>query len=262
MTDLGLKRLEGMGWVVIVLLTVMGSGAALVHILDGFLATGDSPLVREANIALFGVDFFRHWLNFRTYPMARMAHMLPGLLYMLLAPLQFIEPLRSGHPRLHRAIGRTVLTLSLSLIPSGMIFAFVHPYVGFREQVPAVFYSCIYLGCVVMGLRSVYARQFPQHREWMIRGYAMGLGIYAVRVWYSLFLHLSHQPSTEFFASSFWIGIGPNLILAEIWINLSRACDARLGREEASRPGTVGRDGCYDGAGERMTTLEQKGALP
>lgn len=232
MSDTGLKRLERIGWVGIVILTVMGSAGALGHILDGFITSGDIPLVRDANVALFGQEFFQHWLNFRTYPVARMAHMLPGLLYMLLAPLQFSASLRRRRPRLHRIIGRTVLALSVGLIPSGMIFAFAHPYVGFREQVPAVFYTCLYLGFITFGLRAIFARDFLAHREWMIRAYSMGLGIYAIRVWYSLFLHLSDQPSTEFFDTAFWIGIATNLILAEIWINLSRESVAGSARPE------------------------------
>lgn len=232
MSEAALKRLENFGWGAVFFITIIGSAGALNHIFDGLWSTGDVTIVREANIGLFGETFFRHWLNFRTYPIARMAHMLPGLTYMLLAPLQFMPRIRRRHPAFHRMNGRVVLILSIGLIPSGMIFAFVHPYVGFREQVPAVFYTVLYLLCVAMGLRRIYQRRFVEHREWMIRVYAFGLGIYSIRVWYSLFLHLSRQPSTEFFATSFWIGIAFNLVAAEVWINLSRSGAPPVRRRE------------------------------
>jgi hypothetical protein len=76
----------------------------------------------------------------------------------------------------------------------------------------------------------------------MIRGYAMGLGIYSIRVWFILFQHLSHQPSTVFFATAFWIGIATNLVVAEIWINVSREYAARklgLRRTLAAAPSVV-----------------------
>lgn len=225
------QKLEKYGWGIVLFITVIGSAGALNHILDGFWSTGDLPIVRSVNIQLFGEDFFKHWLNFRTYPIARMSHMLPGLTYMFLAPFQFIPKIRSRYPKFHRINGRIVLILTIALIPSGMIFAFVYPYVGFREQVPAVFYTFLYLGAVAMGLRSIYQRRFAEHREWMIRVYAFGLGIYSIRIWYWLFLNLSDQPSTEFFATSFWIGIAFNLVAAETWINFSRA-----GAAAASRP--------------------------
>lgn len=240
MSGATMKRLERAGWAAILFLTVLGSAGALNHILDGFWYTGDDPIVRSVNIELFGEDFFNHWLNFRTYPVARMSHMLPGLVYMLLAPFQFIPNIRSGYPGFHRINGRVVLILTLALIPSGMIFAFVHPYVGFREQVPAVFYTVLYLGAVAMGLRSVYLGRFAAHREWMIRVYAFGLGIYSIRVWYALFLHLSDQPSTEFFATAFWIGIAANLVVAEVWINLSRPGSPSAPAREAPLDGGRG----------------------
>jgi len=218
----GMNRIKKIGTGVVLFLTVLGSAGALNHIFDGLWSTGDVEIVRSINVNLFGEAFFEHWLNFRTYPIARMSHMLPGFVYMILAPFQFVPKIRARYPKFHRINGRLVLLLSIVLIPSGIIFAFLHPYVGFKEQVPTVFYTVLYLGCVAMGLRSIYRRRFAEHREWMIRVYAFGLGIYSIRVWYSLFLHLSDQPSTEFFASSFWIGIAANLVVAEIWINLSR----------------------------------------
>lgn len=233
------QKLAKYGWVTVLFITMIGSAGALNHILDGFWSTGDIPIVRSVNISLFGEDFFKHWLNFRTYPIARMSHMLPGLTYMLLAPFQFIPKIRSRYPKFHRINGRIVLILTLLLLPSGMIFAFVYPYVGFREQVPAVFYTVLYLGAVAMGLRSIYRRRFAEHREWMIRVYAFGLGIYSIRVWYWLFLHLSDQPSTEFFATSFWIGIAANLVIAEIWINLSRTGAAPASLQSERSPGAA-----------------------
>jgi len=227
MTDRTLKRVESAGWVAIAFLTLMGVAGALGHILDGVTRAGDRAVVRDANIILYGSQFFYHWLNFRTYPFARLAHMVPGLLYMVLTPLQFMPRIRTTWPRFHRANGRFLMALGILLIPSGMIFAFVHPYVGLPEQVPAVFYTAIYLGFAGMGLRAVLARRFLEHREWMIRGYSMGLGIYSIRVWFILFQHLSHQPSTVFFATCFWIGIATNLLIAEIWINISREYAAR-----------------------------------
>jgi uncharacterized membrane protein len=235
MSHANVQRLKRVGWATILFITAIGTAGALNHLLDQLFFIGDSPAVRDANVSLFGASFFRHWLAFRTYPVARVAHMVPGLLFMLLAPLQFIPSLRRRHPRFHRMNGRAVVALSLALIPSGMIFAFAHPYVGFREQVPAVFYTGLYLCCAAMGLRSVRRRDFLRHREWMIRVYAFGLGIYSIRVWYWLFLHLTRQPSTEFFATSFWIGIASNLVVAESWINFTRGDPAQASSVRPAR---------------------------
>ena len=220
------QNIERVGWAFIVPLTIMGIGGAMGHIFDGFFATGDIDTIADVNTALFGEDFFKHWLNFRTYPWARMLHMIPGLIVILLMPLQFVAAIRVNYPRFHRTCGYLVVGGTLFLVPTGLIFAFQHPYVGFREQVPTVFYASIYVCCLTMALKNVYTKNFAAHREWMIRIFGMGLGIYSIRVWYSLFLHLTDLSSKEFFATSFWIGIAFNLIVAEVWINVSRQMSA------------------------------------
>jgi len=217
-----LKKIEKIGWGFIIFLTLLGIAGSSGHILDGFFAIGDNDQVVTVNIALYGKEFFEHWLNFRTYPWARMLHMLPGFFVILFMPLQFVSSFRAGFPKLHRINGYLIIIGTLFLIPTGFIFAFQHPYVGFAEQVPTVFYASIYFGCLAMALKSVYQKNYLAHREWMIRVFAMAQGIYSIRVWYSLFFHLTNLSSLEFFATSFWIGIAFNLIVGEIWINVSR----------------------------------------
>jgi hypothetical protein len=125
----------------------------------------------------------------------------------------------------------------LALIPTGFIFAFKYPYVGFKEQVPTVFYTFIFAGTAIMALKRAREKDFLAHREWMIRVYSMGLGIYSIRVWYSLFHWFTNQSSLEFFASSFWIGIAFNLVLGEFWINVSRPyASVKFGIKAPSKP--------------------------
>jgi hypothetical protein len=221
-TYTSLKHLSKVGWILIVPISLMGVAGALGHILDTFMRTGDQPAIRDTNVLLFGADFFRHWMNFRTYENSRILHMIPGTVFMLIAPFQFMPGIRSRHPRVHRWMGRIAMASMTFLIPTGFIFAFGHPYVGFKEQVPTVFYTFIFAGCAFMALKNVVQRRFLAHREWMIRVYSMGLGIYSIRIWYSLFHWFTTQSSKDFFATSFWIGIALNLVIGEVWINLSR----------------------------------------
>ncbi len=231
MTDRQLENLEKLGWFFIIPLVVTGIAAACGHIFDGFFNTGNIEEIKLVNTLLFGESFFDHWLRFREYPWARMLHMIPGIIFYVCLPLQFMRSVRNRYRRLHRISGYLVLLSSAFLVFTGFVFAFIHPYVGFKEQVPTVFFSIIYVVCIWKAMSHVYQRNFLLHREWMVRVFSMGLGIYTVRVFYSFFLHFSDQPSTEFFATSFWIGMAFNLVVSEIWVNISREYAAKRAME-------------------------------
>ena len=66
--------------------------------LSGVLAT------RTAMSSAADVD-----AGFSAHPLLTFAHMLPGLAFMLLGPLQFVPSVRARRPALHRLCGRIVL---------------------------------------------------------------------------------------------------------------------------------------------------------
>jgi uncharacterized membrane protein len=154
--------------------------------------------------------------------------------------LQLIPRVRATHPRLHRVLGRIALACSVPLIVTGWIFAFRFTYTGFAEQVPTVTFSLIYVWLVAMAVRSIRNGDVGRHREWMIRAFAMMMGISGTRVWFYLFLKATDYPSTEFFASIFWLGMGVNLLIAEIWINVTRPTAAAAVAATAPRCPTDG----------------------
>src|SRR5437899_5304234 len=70
-------------------------------------------------------------------------------------------------------------------------------------------------------------REFAQHREWMIRGYAIGLAVATIRpimaTFFAAALLRGYTPEPkEFFGTAFWIGFTLQMIAAEMWINHTR----------------------------------------
>jgi uncharacterized membrane protein len=219
-----LRVWETVGWAVIVLLSAVGVAGSVAHLLDGVIRVGDVQGYRETTEKLYGSDFTPHWYNYRNSPLVRAAHMAPGLIFMACAPLQLVGSIRRRMPRFHRWLGRIVISMTIILIPSGIAFAALHPFSGaFEELVPIGFYTVIYLVAVTLGVKSARARDFVAHREWMIRAFSIGIGISSVRLWYVLFLHTTGMHAQRFFATAFWIAFGVNLLIAEIWINLTRS---------------------------------------
>lgn len=69
-------------------------------------------------------------------------------------------------------------------------------------------------------------RQIPQHREWMLRAYAIGLAVAAIRPIIGIFFatsRLTHLTPHDFFGTAFWLGFTLQLIAAESWIHYTRA---------------------------------------
>lgn len=211
------------GYIMIAVLSFIGVAGATVHLLDGTVQLGDTPDFRQTTEQLYGPDFAPHWYGFRTRPIARALHMAPGLFWMAFAPLQFVGSLRRRFPRFHRWVGRIAIGSTLVLIPSGLIFAALRPLSNaFVELVPVIFYSILYVAATFMGVRRAREKNFAAHREWMVRSFAVGIGISSVRLWYLLFLHTTGMHAQEFFATAFWIAFAVNLVIAEIWINVTR----------------------------------------
>lgn len=219
--------LEVFGWAWVFVFVMIGILGAGLHVVDQFNLVADRPAIAGLlQQHIYGKEFFAHWLDFRNYPVPRMIHMVLGILFVLIAPLQFVPRIRNSYPRLHRAIGGTALVSSVALIATGWLFAFKYTYTGFPEQVPTVTYSIIYAWLIYMALKNIRSGNVAQHREWMIRAFSMMMGISATRVWFYLFLKTTDIPSNQFFSSIFWLGLGVNLLIAEIWINLTRPATA------------------------------------
>jgi len=165
--------------------------------------------------------------HFADHRALTLAHILPALLFVLLGPLQFVRRVRSKHPRFHRWSGRVFLTAGGIVGVSGLTMAFRKTIGGFDEKAAIILFGTFFLIAFSKGLWHAIHRESAPHREWMIRGYAIGLAIAAVRpimgTFFAAALLRGHTPEpSQFFGSAFWIGFVLLFIAAELWINYTR----------------------------------------
>ena len=156
-----------------------------------------------------------------------LTHILPAMLFMVLGPLQFVRGLRSRYPRLHRWSGRAFLTASAVVGISGLKLAFGKTIGGLDEKAAITLFGTLFLVCLAKALWHALRREFAGHREWMIRGYAIGLAVATIRpimgAFFAAAVMSGHAPQPkEFFGTAFWIGFTLQTIAAEIWINCTR----------------------------------------
>ncbi|CAM9895157.1 unnamed protein product, partial [Heterosigma akashiwo] len=123
-------------------------------------------------------------LKYRKYPVMQILHMLPAPLWSVLAPIQFMSGLRKRFPWAHRYIGRAFVLMSC-MIGTGLLIILKHNvYYGdvWLERPASIFASCYFMGSLHMAVSNVLRRNFPLHREWMIRHTFCGFGVHLMRL--------------------------------------------------------------------------------
>jgi len=163
--------------------------------------------------------------RFAAHPVMTRLHILPGGLFLLLAPLQFSSRIRSRHIRFHRWSGRVLMLAAFVTALSGLYFGLLMPFGGPAEAAAIALFGGLLLIAVIRGLLAIRSGQVALHREWMIRAFALGIAISTVRV-VAPVVDYALTPagfrSWEMFALSVWLGWLLTLGAAEAWIRYTR----------------------------------------
>ena len=99
---------------------------------------------------------------------------------------------------------------------------------GLDEKASILLFGTLFLVALSKALWHAMHREFAQHREWMIRGYAIGLAVATIRpimgTFFAAAIARGHVPEpSQFFGTAFWVGFTLETIAAELWINYTRS---------------------------------------
>lgn len=162
---------------------------------------------------------------FARYAPLTMLHIIPGLIFVVLGPLQFVKTLRTGRPWLHRRIGRVVLTSGLVTGVTALAMTTQMAIGGATERAATALFGVFFLIALARAFVCIRRQQVALHREWMIRAFSLGLAVATVRPIVGAFFatrSLTHLTPQEFFGLAFWLGFTIHLVAAEIWIRYTR----------------------------------------
>lgn len=155
-------------------------------------------------------------------PLLTYLHILPGMLFIILGAMQFLRPLRSRYPKLHRRTGRIYLVLGMIIGVTAIIMAFVVRFGGWVETAAVLLFGSYFLFSLIKAFRHVRRRQFDRHREWMIRAYSIGLAVATMRPVIGLMIAFANVPFPLFFGYAFWLAFILHFLVAEWWIRYTR----------------------------------------
>ena len=203
-------------WLLTLVLALIGVGIAIRRMLHLFAPSPAPSNFPEA--AALDSGFARH-------PVLTMIHIVPGLLFMALGPLQFIRKLRTRRPRLHRWTGRVVVVSGLIIGGTALVMSPQMAIGGANETAATMLFASVFLFALVRAFLCIRRRRFALHREWMIRAFAIGLAVATIRPIMGVFFatsRITHLTPHDFFGTAFWLGFTMQAMAAEIWINYTR----------------------------------------
>lgn len=149
-------------------------------------------------------------------------HVVLGSIFLLLAPFQFSERLRNRRRRLHRWTGRLLVAIGLVAAAAGLFFGLVVPIAGTAERIVVAVFGATVMAALVAGFAAIRRGDMTRHRAWMVRAFAVMLGISTVRV-VGLVLDLAltplGYPVETIFVLSLWTGWVGTLAAAEAWLH-------------------------------------------
>src|SRR6202795_4939490 len=167
---------------------------------------------------------------FARHPILTLVHIVPGMLFMILGPLQFSSGIRAPHLRCHRMSGRVFVACGLVIGTSALVMSFGMPAIGGVNQAAATtLFGGFFLFALCKAFWHIRRREVALHREWMIRAFSIGLAVAAIRPIMGVFFAtspLTGLTPREFFGIAFWIGFVLHLIAAEAWIRSTPAGSA------------------------------------
>lgn len=204
--------LATLGWVLMIYLCWI-----MIH--DGFRRSWFAIGVLTG--ALTELDPFNN--RYIDHPYQTLVHAGLGIIYATLGPLQFTSPVREKFRRFHRWTGRIfipcAILIGISAITIGLTFPVFGPPVN---NVIVTLAGLFMIFSFVKAYVHVRRRQFTVHREWMIRGFAIGISV----AWFRLMLNDVLQPAGLDFLTSWnivmWTSFPLFWIVAETWIRMTR----------------------------------------
>jgi uncharacterized membrane protein len=152
------------------------------------------------------------------HPWLAYLHMTPGVLYLLGAPLQLTQRIRTKHYTLHRRLGRVLVTAALLSVIFGLLFGLRYPWGGLGEAMATAVFSCWFVACLALAVSAIRRSDVINHRRWMIRAFVTGVAVGTVRIWIGILLGSGLLDFHDSFAAAFWIAFSLHVLAGEWWV--------------------------------------------
>nr|WP_088326367.1 DUF2306 domain-containing protein [Bacillus cereus] len=175
-------------------------------IMDGF----QTGLVKVK--LMFGSKLSAFWY------MMLFIHITTSIVALVIGPFTLSTKFRERNINRHRIAGRIYMVGILLGGVSGLYLSF-YATGGLVAKLGFGLLSVLWLTSAYQALHRVKNKKMKEHRNWMIRNYALTFAAVTLRIWLPLFIVLFGIEHFELsYAIIAWLAWVPNLIVAELFI--------------------------------------------
>jgi uncharacterized membrane protein len=164
----------------------------------------------------------QEYVGYAWWKAAFYVHVFSAIAALLAGFTQFSGQFLRDHRSLHRLIGRIyVYDILVVNFPAGMVLA-VCANGGLAGRIAFVLLDSCWFYFTFMAVAAVRQGHLLQHREFMIRSYALTFSAITLRTWKFILVRTTHIDPVHLYMIDAWMGFVPNLLLAEWWIRQQR----------------------------------------
>jgi Predicted membrane protein (DUF2306) len=145
-------------------------------------------------------------------------HVFSSLFALLAGFTQFSRTIRQRYARIHRWVGRVyVLDILLMTGPAGLLMS-LYANGGITSRLAFLTLSILWWYFTYKAWRAALAKEFAQHRAYMLRSFALTLSAITLRIWKLGMAHYLELPPMDIYRMVAWLGFVPNLMLIEYYL--------------------------------------------
>jgi uncharacterized membrane protein len=146
-------------------------------------------------------------------------HVFSAVIALLAGFTQFSKEILSENPKLHRLIGKIYVANILFInFPAGLVMG-VYANGGFFGRTAFLLLDGLWFYFTLKAFTSAKSRRFVDHKNYMIRSYALTFSAITLRTWNLILSNTTDISRDDLYVINSWLGFVPNLMIAEVLIH-------------------------------------------
>lgn len=159
----------------------------------------------------------QQYIHIIPWRIAFFTHVFTSMFVLIAGFTQFSQYILRRYKKWHRVIGKIyVIDVLFITGPASFIMA-LQANGGIPSRMAFTLLAILWMYTTTKAWQTALAKQFTEHKAWMMRSYALTLSAITLRAWKWLLIALFHLRPLNAYMTVAWMGFVPNLIFVE-WL--------------------------------------------